>query len=138
MDNLGTSEFSQSHFAFLCAFIDIDDCTVFVLSRDDNPSWLIAEGKNDRTEAARLAAEQYVRHYHRRHPNFDKLRNELRGRATAHCFVHRDSIDDRDYRTRFYDEIDIQEKVSVLARFRRGYLYSNFYRSARHEHFDEA
>lgn len=137
VDNLGTTEFSRSFFAFLCAFIDIDDCTVFLFRREDHPSWLIAEGKNERAIAAQLAAEQYVKHYYARDPNIDQLRNQLRGRVTAHRFVHRDSIKDNDYRARFFDEIDIQEKVSVLTRFRGGYLYSNFYRSAKHEHFDE-
>lgn len=138
VDNLGTTEFSRSFFAFLCTFIDIDDCTVFLIRREDHPSWLIAEGKNERAVAAQLAAEQYVKHYYARDPNIDLLRSELRGRVTALRFVHRDSIKDSGYRARFFDEIDIQEKVSVLTRFQGGYLYSNFYRSAKHEHFDEA
>lgn len=135
---MGTSEFGSSFFAFLCTFVDIDDCTVFVLQRDDSPTWLIAEGKNDRAVAARQAAEQYVNRYYLRDPNVNALRDDLRGRGTALRFVHRDFISDSDYRERFYDRIDIQEKVSALTRFDGGYLYSNFYRSADHEHFDEA
>jgi DNA-binding CsgD family transcriptional regulator len=138
VDSLGTRHFGRSFFAFLRTFIDIDDCTVFVLPRDDNPMWLIAEGKNNRAVAARQAAEQYVSDFYPRDPNIDTLRDALCGRATALRFVHRDSIRDSDYRARFYDEIDIREKVAVLTRFDGGHLYSNFYRSASHEHFDDA
>ncbi|MDX1429655.1 MAG: helix-turn-helix transcriptional regulator [Rhodothermales bacterium] len=137
LDNLGTSNFGKSFFETLCTLVDIDDCTVFVIPRGSSPSWLVAEGKDERTRIARLAADQYVRHYYSRDPYITQLRDELRGRPTALRIVHRDSIRDSDYRNRFYDEIDIQEKVSVLSRYEDGYLYSNFYRSAAQAHFGE-
>ncbi len=137
VDSLGSNSFGTSFFSFLNAFIDIDDCTVFVLPRNDDPTCLIAEGKSNRAVVARHAAEEYVSHYYARDANINRLREELRGRMTALRYVHRDSISDSVYRAKFYDEIDIQEKISVLARFDGGYLYSNFYRSTNHDHFDD-
>lgn len=137
VDSLGTSKFGNSFFSFLNAFIDVDDCTVFVIPRDDNPTCLVAEGKNNRAITARTAAEQYVSRYHSRDTNITSLLDDLHGSAIALRYVHKDSIPDHDYRMKFYDGIDIQEKVSVLTRFDKGYLYSNFYRSPKHEHFDD-
>lgn len=137
VDSLGSDTFGNYFFAYVSTFIDIDDCTVFIIPNDSSPKCVVAEGRGDRAIVARHAAQEYVNRYFSLDPNISRLRKALHGKSQALRYMHRDSIRSDTYRSKFYDDIDIQEKVSLLAHFDGGHLYANFYRAANHEHFDE-
>lgn len=137
VDSLGSDTFGKCFFTFLNTCIDIDDCTVFVMPTDSSPKCLVAEGKSDRAIAARRAAQEYVNHYFSVDPNLSRLREAIRGKSQVLRYVHRDSIPNVFYRSKFFDGYDIEEKVSLLTRLEGGYLYTNFYRAPNHKHFDE-
>jgi DNA-binding CsgD family transcriptional regulator len=137
VDSLGSDSFGKCFFAFLNGLIDIDDFTVFVMPTGSRPLCLVAEGRSDRAIAARHAAQKYVNHYFSVDPNLSRLHEAIRGKSQVLRYVHRDSIPNVLYRSKFFDEYDIEEKVSLLTRLEGGYLYTNFYRAPNHKHFDE-
>lgn len=137
VDSLGSETFGNYFFAFLNTFVDIDDCTVFIIPKDSSPKCVVAEGKSERVITARLAAEDYVNYYFTVDPVLSRLRKALHGKSQALRYVHRDSIQSAIYRSKFFDDIDIQEKISLLTRFDGGHLYANFYRAPNHRHFEE-
>lgn len=129
LESLGTEQFSPSLFRFVSRHINIAYSTAFYFPDVGAYPLVVAEGDGALGEAARAATQQYLQGSFSQDANFISLTDALRGRPSAARCVHRDAITDPSYRTKFYDDLDIHEKFSFVARVNLGTIYVNLYRS---------
>ncbi|MCF6194697.1 MAG: hypothetical protein L3J46_10250, partial [Kangiellaceae bacterium] len=73
--HLGDTEFEKSLMLFLSKLVPIDHCTVFTYSNRGKAGHLFTHGNMPARESERLARD-YVEKFHKKDPNFDKLRSD--------------------------------------------------------------
>ncbi len=137
-ESLGTESFGIEWLKFVTCHIRIAYCTAFYLPATGAPSVIVAESRDSRLNAARAVAYDYLRGFISRDQNLLCLKESLRSRLFAWRWVHRDSIADPNYRSRFYDDVDIHEKFSFVTRAILGTIYVNLYRSSSESPFQPA
>lgn len=129
IESIGTEQFGAGLYRFVLKHLTIAYCTAFYFSDVGAPPLVIAEGHGSRGEAARVNTQKYLEGWFSRDANFFSLTDALRGRRSAARCMHRDAIVDLSFRTKLYDDVDIQEKFSLVARVNQGIIYVNLYRA---------
>jgi DNA-binding CsgD family transcriptional regulator len=135
LESLGTGQFGTGLFRFVAKHIPIAVCTAFYFPEAGQPALVVDESEGPRGQGLRAATEQYLQGFFSRDANFLSLTDALRGRPSAARCMHRDTITDPAYRAKFYDDVDIQEKFSFVARVNLGTIYVNMYRAAQEARF---
>ncbi len=123
--SLGTPEFEDRLLALLNGVVPVDHCVVFTYAEDDGAGHLFTHGRMP-PERAQALAEDYVRKYFARDPNFARVTGSGDGARLRPLDLDRDY--DPAYRNHFFDRNDLIDKASTVGRVEHGSVYCNFYR----------
>lgn len=129
LESLGTEQFGSGLFRFVSRRINIAYSTALYFPYVGGYPIVVAEGQGPLGEAGRAATQQYLQGSFSQDANFISLTAALRGRPLAARCMHRDAIVDPSYRARFFDDLNLHEKFSFVARANLGIVYVNWYRA---------
>lgn len=124
---LGSAEFEDRLLALLNHVVPVDHCVVFTYDAGGGTGHLFTHGKMPPERAAQLA-DDYVREYFARDPNFARIAGD--GAEGAERLIPLDLHHGYDpaYRNHFFDRNDLVDKASTIGRVEHGSVYCNFYR----------
>lgn len=122
---LGSAAFEHRLLALLNHVVPVDHCVVFTYDEGGGAGHLFTHGKMAPERAARLA-DDYVREYFARDPNFARIAGGDGEDRLIPLDLHQGY--DPAYRNHFFDRNDLVDKASTIGRVEHGSVYCNFYR----------
>jgi len=134
---LGKGNFEASLMLFLSKLVPIDHCTVFTYSNHGKAGHLFTHGNMPARESEILARD-YVEKFHKKDPNFDKLRSDSTN--DYYQFKKNDLAKDYDptYQNHFFDRSGLIDKTSSIGKIEDGKIYCNFYRMNKSNAYSES
>jgi DNA-binding CsgD family transcriptional regulator len=123
--HIGGSDFEQAVFDFLYEHLLIDHFAVFTYSEKAGAAHLFTKSIMPSEEAAELAKD-YVSEYHQRDPHFKRSNEDSVSKHAVHPSLNDEY--DSEYLNHFFIQHDLVDKLSIIRKVNKHYIYCNFYR----------
>lgn len=127
---IGNRDFEQQFYHFSRELLNVDQCTVFRFSDNQQPECLLAEANHSSDRSlVRGIAHEYTREGYQRDPNLSGPDSLLAqgNRLVVRC-VSPNHVRDAAFRRRFYDEALVRQELAMIASVNDQTLYCSFYR----------
>lgn len=128
---IGTMDFEQQFYHFSRELLNVDQCTVFRFTGDQQPECMLAEASHSGYRSLiRGLAKEYASEGYMRDPNLSGPNSLM---AVSNCLIVRcvspSHVRDVAFRRRFYDEALVRQELAMIASVNDQTLYCSFYRS---------
>ncbi|NOZ42004.1 MAG: helix-turn-helix transcriptional regulator [Alphaproteobacteria bacterium] len=127
---LGRTAFEDSLFDLVNVVVQVDHCAVFINNNDGTAAHLFTKSKLDEA-VCRSLARAYTEQFYTRDPNLAPLEQQLTENSDLKMTLlpHIPARDyDEGYKTRFFTDTGLIDKVSSLLQTRHYTIYCSFYR----------
>ena len=130
---LGSPNFESCLLKLLNKVTPVDHCVVFTFG-ETGAGHLFTHGRMQVQEARQLA-DDYVRNFHEKDPNFLQVTSPADGCEDSLIPLSDDA--DAAYQNHFFDRHDLIDKASTVGKLEQGSVYCNFYRMGRSGTYSE-
>jgi len=126
---IGSPTFESCLLKLLNRVTPVDHCVVFTFG-ERGAGHLFTHGRM-RVGAAQKLADDYVRHFHAKDPNFAQIAGAEEGCEDCLIPLADDATYDPSYQNHFFDRHGLIDKASTIGKVEQGSVYCNFYRMGR-------
>lgn len=128
---IGNRDFERQFYHFSRELLNVDHCTVFRFTGDQQPECVLAEANHSGYRSlVRGLAQEYASEGYQRDPNLSGPNSLMAAgnRLIVRC-VSPNHVRDVAFRRRFYDEALVRQELAMIASVNDQTLYCSFYRS---------